>query len=50
MSAGYRVAEWRGLARGYAVLAPELQQKLAAEGIPMRELARDPRRVVVSRQ
>jgi len=44
------VAEWRGLARGYAVLEPGLQARLAAEGVPMRELARDPRRVVVSRQ
>ena len=44
------VAEWRGLARGYAILGPELHARLAAEGVPMRELARDPRRVVVSRQ
>ena len=44
------VDEWRGLAQGYAILGPELQARLAAEGVPMRELARDPRRVVVSRQ
>jgi 4-amino-4-deoxy-L-arabinose transferase-like glycosyltransferase len=44
------VAEWRGLTQGYAVLAPELHAALAAQGVPMRELARDPRRVVVSRQ
>jgi hypothetical protein len=44
------VGEWRGLAQGYAILGPELQARLAAEGVPMRELARDPRRVVVSRQ
>jgi 4-amino-4-deoxy-L-arabinose transferase-like glycosyltransferase len=44
------IAEWRGLARGYAVLGPELYARLAAEGVPMRELARDARRVVVSRR
>ena len=44
------VAEWRRLAHGYAVLEPELHARLAAEGVPMRLLARDPRRVVVSRQ
>jgi 4-amino-4-deoxy-L-arabinose transferase-like glycosyltransferase len=44
------VAEWRGLAQGYAILGPELHARLAGEGVPMRELARDPRRVVVSRQ
>jgi len=44
------IAEWRGLARGYAVLGPELHERLTADGVPMRELARDSRRVVVSRQ
>ena len=44
------VDEWRGLVQGYAILGPKLQARLAAEGVPMRELARDPRRVVVSRQ
>ncbi len=44
------VDEWRGLTQGYAILGPELQARLAAAGVPMRELARDPRRVVVSRQ
>ncbi len=44
------VDEWRSLTDGYAILGPELQARLAAEGVPMRELARDPRRVVVSRQ
>ena len=44
------VAEWHGLTQGYAVMAPELHATLAAQGVPMRELARDPRRVVVSRQ
>ena len=44
------VGEWRDLTQGYAILGPQLQQRLAAEGVPMRELARDPRRVVVSRR
>ncbi len=44
------VGEWRGLTQGYAILGPDLHARLAAEGVPMRELARDPRRVVVSRQ
>jgi 4-amino-4-deoxy-L-arabinose transferase-like glycosyltransferase len=43
-------SEWQGLALGYAVLPPEIHRTLTAQGIPMRELARDPRRVVVSRR
>ena len=42
--------EWRALAQGYALLPPELYEKLRDAGVPMRELARDARRVVVSRQ
>ena len=41
---------WRGLADGYAVLSPDLFDRLAADGLPMRVLARDARRVVVSRK
>ena len=45
------IAEWRGAARRATRSSePELHARLAAEGVPMRELARDPRRVVVSRQ
>ena len=44
------IAEWRALPRGYAMMEPELNAVLVAQGVPMRELARDPRRVVVSRQ
>jgi 4-amino-4-deoxy-L-arabinose transferase-like glycosyltransferase len=44
------IAEWQSLPRGYAMMEPELNALLAAQGVPMRELARDPRRVVVSRQ
>jgi aminoarabinose transferase-like protein len=43
-------AEWRALAQGYAIMAPDTYRMLVAEGIPMRELAADVRRVVVSRQ
>jgi hypothetical protein len=44
------VREWDGLAQGYALVPPELYRKLSDEGVPMRELARDSRRVIVSRQ
>jgi 4-amino-4-deoxy-L-arabinose transferase-like glycosyltransferase len=44
------IAEWGGLAQGYAVMPPETHARLAARGVPMREQARDLRRVVVSRQ
>ncbi len=41
--------QWRSLAQGYAMMSPELYDRLAAEGVPMRVLARDSRRIVVSR-
>ena len=44
------IAEWSALGRGYAILPPELYRTLSANGVPMRELARDSRRVIVSRQ
>ncbi len=44
------IATWQGLAEGYALLPPELHTRLAADGVPMRVLARDTRRVVVSRR
>ena len=44
------IAEWKGLAQGYALVPPELYRKLGDEGVSMRELARDSRRVIVSRQ
>ena len=43
-------SEWQALAQGYAVMPPDTHARLTAQGVPMRELARDPRRVVVSRQ
>jgi hypothetical protein len=44
------IAEWTALADGYALMPPDQYTSLAARGVPMRELARDPRRVVVSRR
>jgi 4-amino-4-deoxy-L-arabinose transferase-like glycosyltransferase len=41
---------WEGLAQGYALMAPDDYARLAGEGLPMRVLARDARRVVVSRR
>jgi 4-amino-4-deoxy-L-arabinose transferase-like glycosyltransferase len=41
---------WRAQDEGYAVLLPELYTRLAADGLPMRVLARDTRRVIVSRK
>ena len=44
------IPEWSALSQGYAMIAPELYQQLASQGVPMRELARDTRRVIVSRR
>ncbi len=44
------IAEWQSLPQGYAMMEPALNAVLVAQGLPMRELARDPRRVVVSRR
>jgi hypothetical protein len=44
------ITEWSALSEGYAMLPPELYKQLSAEGVPLRELARDSRRVIVSRQ
>jgi len=43
-------AEWTATQRAFALLPPELFATLSTQGIPMRELARDSRRVIVSRQ
>jgi hypothetical protein len=42
--------QWQALGLGYAVMTPRLYDELAAAGVPMRVLARDTRRVIVSRQ
>ena len=44
------IDKWRQLDAGYAVLLPTDFERLAAEGVPMRVLARDSRRVIVSRK
>ena len=44
------VSEWQALGQGYAVIPPDLYATFADEGVPMRVLARDPRRIVVSRR
>jgi hypothetical protein len=41
---------WAGLAQGYAMMPAKDFERFVAQGIPMRILARDPRRVVVSRR
>lgn len=41
---------WRARSDGYAVLPPDQYARLSADGVPMRVLARDARRVIVSRQ
>ncbi len=41
---------WVELERGYAMMSPANYEHFTAEGLPMRVLARDPRRVIVSRQ
>jgi 4-amino-4-deoxy-L-arabinose transferase-like glycosyltransferase len=41
---------WDGLAQGYAMMPVRDFERFATQGVPMRLLARDPRRVVVSRR
>ncbi len=49
-----RVEDWKerwvALEQGYAILSSGNYERMAAEGLPMRVLARDPRRVIVSRR
>src|SRR5205085_12016788 len=40
---------WNDDVQAYAMMTPEDQRQLEQEGVPMRELARDPRRVIVAR-
>ena len=44
------VPQWLSLGQGYAMLPPTDYERLAADGVPMRVLARDARRVIVSRR
>lgn len=41
---------WEALAQGYAAMSPATYERLQADGVPMRVLARDTRRVIVSRK
>jgi hypothetical protein len=41
---------WLPLRRGYAILPPDTRDKLSTLGMPMREIARFPDRVIVSRR
>lgn len=43
------VPRWRALPQGYAFLSPQALERLAAAGLPYREIARDPRRVLIAR-
>ncbi len=44
------IAQWDALGQGYAMMPPATFERLAANGVPMRVLARDGRRVTVSRR
>jgi len=44
------IVRWRDHTAGYAIMTPGNYQRLVAENLPMRVLARDPRRVIVSRR
>jgi 4-amino-4-deoxy-L-arabinose transferase-like glycosyltransferase len=41
---------WSAAAQAYAIMEPQEYARLQHDGVPMRELARDARRVIVSRQ
>jgi 4-amino-4-deoxy-L-arabinose transferase-like glycosyltransferase len=41
---------WDAAEEAYAMMRPDEYDKLLGEGVPMRELGRDPRRVIVSRR
>jgi 4-amino-4-deoxy-L-arabinose transferase-like glycosyltransferase len=44
------VARWRNLPQAYALMSPETRAMLAGEGVPLRVVARDSRRVLVERR
>ena len=43
-------ARWRSLPQAYALMTPDTFDKVARMGVPLRVVARDPRRVLVARQ
>jgi hypothetical protein len=48
------LAEWKQRwdreTQAYAIMQVDMYEMLLREGVPMRELGRDPRRVIVSRR
>ena len=42
--------KWLTLPKGYAVISPETEGRLSALDVPMREIARFPGRVIISRR
>ena len=43
------IDRWRSLPQGYALMTRDTQQRFVADGVPMRVVASDPRRVLVAR-
>jgi 4-amino-4-deoxy-L-arabinose transferase-like glycosyltransferase len=43
-------SRWEGAAQAYAMMQPDQYEKLKRDSVPMVELARDPRRVIVARR
>jgi len=44
------IPRWDALPQGYALMAPETHERLAKDGVPMRVVTSDPRRVLVARR
>ena len=44
------IARWQALPQAYALMSPQTHASLANEGVPMRVVASDPRRVLVARR
>ena len=44
------IRDWKALPQGYALMKHDTYDFLAAQGVPMRVLASDPRRVLVARR
>jgi 4-amino-4-deoxy-L-arabinose transferase-like glycosyltransferase len=43
------IGRWQALPQGYALMSPEMRERLAKDGVPMRVVAGDTRRVLVAR-
>ena len=44
------ISRWQSLSQGYALMSPETRATLAADGVPLRVIASDSRRVLVARR